>query len=172
MPHDFETKRELARAWEQRMGEWARRRGWYVLPTYDYSGRDDDKAPKLLAPPGRESLVLPDLQCVRPGETRWLEIKWKASCTRYVKGGYRTTGISLRLWEHYSQVELLTGGGVWVVFLHQEEQEIRGDSLADLHRKVSHQYDGRKMGRGGMIFFRYDKLTRWGSLSMLAQEAA
>ncbi len=67
---DFQSRLAAARVWEERFALWARReRGYHVLATYDFSGKGDDKAPKLLAPPGSESLVMPDLQCFKPGAT-------------------------------------------------------------------------------------------------------
>lgn len=149
---------------------WARRRGYYVLPTYDYSGKGDDKAPKLAAPPGTESLVLPDLQCFRPQGPGWLEVKTKTRADDYRKGGYRVTGISLRLYRHYREVERVTKSEVTVLFLHERENEVRGDTLSRLRAdNFSHEYDGGKMGRGGMVFFRYDGIRCWGPLSMFAQ---
>jgi hypothetical protein len=150
--------------------KWARSRGYYVSGTYDFSGKDDNKAPKLMAPPRGESLVLPDLQCFKvtsPDPATWMEVKWKARAVLYRKGGYRVTGINKRHWQHYQKVQHLTSAKVFVMFIHDAESEIRADTLDDLRAYVSHEYDGDKMGRGGMVFWPYDDIPCWGDLGML-----
>lgn len=170
---DFRSKLDAARVWEKKLARWVRRRGWYVVPTYDFSGKGEDKAPKLLAPLGKESLVLPDLQCFRAGEQQWLECKYKSEAIVYRKGGYRTTGISRRLRDHYEQVQQATGASVVIAFLHEKEREVRGAALVDLAQHFSHEYAGAKMGRSGMVFWKYDELPCWGRLEAIrAEEAA
>lgn len=170
MKDDFERALAEARVWEQKAAAWLRRRGWHVLATYDFSGKGDDKAPKLLAPPGDPDLVLPDLQMFRENGSRWVEVKYKARADHYRVGGYRVTGISRRLWGHYQRVEEITGADVWIVFLHGQEQEIRGERVSRLRGLVSHTYGGPLMGRHGMIFFRFDALPNWGPLSLLQED--
>jgi hypothetical protein len=167
----FERARAEARKWEQKAAAWLRRRGWHVLATYDFSGKDDDKAPKLLAPPGDPDLVLPDLQMFKENGSRWVEVKYKAKADDYRIGGYRVTGISRRLWGHYQRVEEITGADVFIVFLHGKENEIRGERVRQLRGLVSHTYSGPLMGRHGMIFFRFDELPNWGPLSLLEEES-
>lgn len=170
---DFRAKLDAAREWEKKLAAWCQARGWYVVPTYDFCGKDDDKAPKLLAPSGKSALVLPDLQCFRDGEHRWLECKYKTHADLYRRGDYRVTGISLRLFQHYQLVERATGARVILAFLHEREREIRGASLRELKAHHSHDYTGTKMGRHGMRFWRYEDLPRWCSLQDVAElEAA
>lgn len=166
----FERQLSAAREWEVRVAGWARRRGWYVLPTYDFSGKEDDKAPKMLAPSGSRDLVLPDLQCFKDQEIRWLEVKWKARADVHRRTGHRVTGISKRLWDHYLEVQCTTAGDVYVVFLHELEREVRGASLSWLRQNVHHTYDGGKMGRAGMVFWDYDVLPRWCDLSVFEEQ--
>lgn len=168
----FHAQLDAAREWERSLAAWIRSRGWYVVPTYDFCGRGEDKAPKLLAPPGAESLVLPDLQCFRDGRAQWLECKWKARADRYRKTQQLTTGISRRLFDHYQRVEERTGFCVVLAFLHEREQQIRGGSLADLERCFSHDYTGERMGRFGMRFWRWLDIPLWAPLAVLSHEAA
>jgi len=170
-PSDFQVRLDAAREWEKRMAALLRERGWYVLPTYDFSGKGDDKAPKLMAPVGCESLVLPDLQCFGEDGQRWVEVKYKTRADYNRKHGYTVTGISRRLWRHYRSVAEVSRADVFVAFLHDEEAEIRGDSLANLSSYVSHEYDGSKMGRDGMVFWRYGQIPRWCQLDRLPEAA-
>jgi hypothetical protein len=168
---DFRVKLDAARRWEIAMARWVRARGWFVLPTDEFSGRGDTKAPKLLAPPGQRDFVLPDLQCFRfDGAVRaqWLECKWKHEASEFRKGGYRTTGFSLRLAKQYEEVERLSRQRVVLVFLHEKEREVRAAALADLSRAWSHDYAGTNMpGRKPMRFWRYDQIPMVGTLSLV-----
>lgn len=159
MKPDFRTQLDAARRWEIALARWIRSRGWYVVPTYDFSGKGEGKAPKLLAPLGTMDLVLPDLQCFRAlGEVRaqWLECKWKSGAVLYRKSGHLVTGISLRLARHYAEVERQTGQRVVIAFLHEAEGEMRAAPLGEL--PLSHDYQGAAMGRGGMRFWRWSDI--------------
>lgn len=160
MRRDFESALAHAREQEKRLAGYVRGRGFYLLPTYDFSGKGDDKAPKLEAPPGGRSLVVPDLLAWGPSESLWIECKWKQRADFYRKSGHRVTGISLRLWRHYGEVQRRTGLRVVIAFLHEDEGEVRIASLARLAvaPMFSHQYAGGKMGSSGMIFFGYDAI--------------
>lgn len=138
-----------------------------MLATYDFSGLGENKAPRFMAPPGLKDLVLPDLVCFNDGRGRWLEVKWKARADRNHQRGYDVTGINKRLWKHYAAVEMATGLDVAIMFIHSAECEVRGDWMRNLRGYVSHEYDGGKMGRSGMVFWEYARIPRWGALSML-----
>lgn len=170
---DFRAKLDAAREWEKRLARWIRSRGWFVVPTYDFSGKGDDKAPKLLAPLGTRDLVLPDLQCFRDGEHQWLECKWKTCASFYRKGGHLTTGIATRLLAHYVEVQRATRARVVLAFLHEREMEIRGGSLDALGTKVgegcfSHASVSGAMG--SMSFWRYEEIPRWADLGAVAED--
>jgi hypothetical protein len=164
----FRAALDAARKWEVALATFIRARGWHVLPTYDFSGKGDDKAPKLLAPAGQRDLVMPDLQCFRNGEVRWIECKWKARADFNIKRGYYVTGISLRLADHYERVNQMTGADVFLLFLHEHEGEVRGGKMRDLATAWSHDYQGEKMGRSGMRFWRWDAPPRWCDLTRVA----
>ena len=70
----FAVAREIAKRYEIAVGDWLKRRGWYVLPAYDYSGLADAKAPKFEAPPQKLALVLPDLLVASSGKSKWAEV--------------------------------------------------------------------------------------------------
>ena len=130
-----------------------------VLPAYDYSGLAEDKPPRLMAIPSTDSLVLPDLLSARDGASLWVEVKYKWEATFTHITGRMETGINLRLWNHYLQVEKVTGCRVWVLFAHEWEGEIRVGSLSGL-RVFARQYKGRKMGQDGMVFFPYYQIPK------------
>lgn len=172
---DFETKLAAARVWEERFAAWMRARGYWVLATYDFSGKGDSKAPKLLAPVGCSSLVLPDLQCFRAGSARWVECKYKERADEYRRGGYAVTGINLRHFRHYQKVQAATGVPASIAFMHRAEGEVRGATLAQLGEAgglYSHTYYGPGMCNGGMIFWHYLRLPIVARLDEIMSVAA
>ncbi len=171
----FVREYERSRRYEIATADWIRTvRRVYALATYDFSGQDNDKAPKLLAPlglQGFEDLVLPDLQCWGDKGSFWVEVKLKSRANWYKKGQYLVTGISRRLWRHYLQVESVTGSPVYLLFLHEREQEARGASLDWLKGHVSHEYTGPRMCRGGMVFWPWLEIPRWARLDAIRRAA-
>lgn len=165
-PKSFAEQVDASRQWEVRLGDFLRRRGWFIVPAYDFSGKGEEKAPKMLAPPNKRSLVLPDLQCFSQRHAnRWIEVKVKDHAEWYRIGQHLTTGFNLRHWDHYHRVEELSAAEVTVVFVHESEREIRAATLTQLREEFfSHEYKGPLMGPHGMVFFRYDDIPLWGSL--------
>ena len=167
----FRAALDAARQWEKALAGWVRAKGWHVLPTYDFSGKGDDKAPKLLAPPGQVDLVMPDLQCFRSGACRWIECKWKTQATWHRVTKRWVTGISLRLANHYIKVQQLTGADVSLLFLHEREGEVRGGPMREIEPLWAHDYGGGRMGRHGMRFWRWEEMPLRATLAEVAAHA-
>ncbi len=165
----FAVNRERSRLIEEAFGRWLTRRGWHVLPAYDYSGAGDNKAPKLLGATPGAALITPDLLGFAPGKkSTWWEIKLKRHAVLFRQTNTVVTGCSARHWDHYREVERVTGNPVWLVFAHEEENEVRAALLPDLAATAQERrYDGDKFGGGGMVFFPWERLTRLCALSAL-----
>ena len=154
---DFARERDRSKAYEIAFSEYLQTvRGYYILPTYDYSGLGDGKAPRLLK--GKDGLVLPDLMGVKNGKISWFEIKLKSEATYYRKGGCLETGLNLRHWNDYQRVKAQIGAKIFIVFIHQKEDRVVTLDTDDFAAAFSHQYEDNKMGRGGMVFFDFAKL--------------
>jgi hypothetical protein len=168
MRRSFDEALAEARRYEEGFASLLAERDYYVIPTYDYSGAGDGKAPKAKAPPGAEDLILPDLQGFKDGQLRWFEVKFKSHATVNRTRGYRVTGLCRRLWRHYGQVQVVTGAPVYLAFLHEHEKEVRGATLDVLAKPpiFSHEVE-RNFGQHGGVFFAYDAIPRWGSLAMV-----
>ena len=98
---------ERGRQGELAIARWLQERGWYVIPSYDYSGQDGTKAPRLqglLA-----GYAIPDLDVCRGGDRMWVEVKVKGGATYHRLTDTFEHGISLRLYRHYLEVQRLTG---------------------------------------------------------------
>lgn len=130
-----------------------KQRGWFVIPSYDYSGEDGNKAPKMEG--CTAALVIPDLDIAKAGERRWAEVKTKALATLHRKTGVLEHGIPVRHWHHYQQVEAETGCPVWI-FIYEEST---GAVMCAEMRALGggRVYDGPKMSRGGMVFWPRDR---------------
>lgn len=164
---NFEQRLEFAKQFEKAVAAWLQRRGWLVLPTYDFSGKDDDKAPKLMAQQWSKSLIVPDLLACR-GETHWVEVKYKTHAEWTWMTQRYETGLNLRLWDHYREVWRVSGIKIWIVFVHRDEAEMRCGDIEYLN-KLRRVYRGDKMSPGGTIFFPWEKLHRLAGLDEVLQ---
>lgn len=137
------------RSGEQLVAELLMKRGWFVIPSYDYSGEDGNKAPKMQ---GKDvAYVIPDLDIGKSGLRRWAEVKTKKEPTLYRKTNTMEHGIPIRHLRHYQQVERETGCEVWLFVYEKLTQIVRFAKLAELG--AGRVYDGQKMSHGGMVFW-------------------
>jgi hypothetical protein len=164
MRHDFAYQRRIGEVIERSVAGMFQRTGMHVIPSFDWSGKDDNAAPTLQGPDGR-CAVLPDLQCFKKGQHCWLEVKFKSERTLHRMTNTLCTGINWRLFDHYRDVEDETGAEAYLLFVHADTGEMRGDVVTSLERYPHHDYSGDVMGKGGMLFWQYDELPLWGSLS-------
>jgi hypothetical protein len=116
---DFRTAVENSRKIERQIARWIMSRGSHVLGVYDYSGANDDKAPKLEIVPPEGSLVLPDLLAARGGRSIWIEVKWKSHANWRRNEHEYQTGFNARLWNHYRRVQDRSGLPVYILFAHR-----------------------------------------------------
>lgn len=141
---------------EQRIAEFLKQRGWYIIPSYDYSGPDGDKAPKIQG--AHEGIVLPDLGIARSGRLKWAEVKTKHAPTFTIQTHTTDHGIGYRNWLHYRRCQQETGAHVWLFILEECSQEILFQSLDVLGR--GRVYTGDRMDRGGMMFWQRDAFMK------------
>ena len=162
---DFETQLARGRAIERAVARWLQARGSLILPVYDYSGLGEGKAPKLEAFTVADSLVTPDLLVARRGVLVWVEVKYKHHADLTRKTGLLETGISLRLWREYHRVREVSGTRVFLAFAHESEDVLTCDEIETLCSLSPREYDGPKMGRGGMVFWPLSRLHRIASFA-------
>ncbi len=164
MTDTFQQKRDEARHYEKALAAWFQHQfGAYILPTYDYSGLQDNKPPRLMG--ANDAFVIPDLLVTKSGRMTWVECKWKTHADLFRKTKTLCTGINARHWTHYQQVKKISGCDVVIMFLHIQEAEMRGDFIDTLKNSIHHTYNGGKMGYNGMVFWDYNKLKKWCPLS-------
>jgi len=140
------------RAGEQTLARLLQARGWYIIPSYDYSGVNGEKAPTIQG--AHDGIVLPDLGIARAGQLKWAEVKAKEKPMYYRLGDIVEHGIGRRHWEHYKRCQLETGAHVWLFIIEERNQIILFESID--HLGEPYHYHGDKMDRGGMVFWRRD----------------
>lgn len=159
----FSARLDHGRAWEKALADWLRRQhGYLVIPVGDIES-GTGRGPRALAPLGAEDIVLPDLLVFKAGRELWVEVKWKTRATLNEQRGYTCTGIDLAKYEEYRRIAAATGRDIVLVFVHQEEREVRADLLSRLTAYESHRYVAaasrvRTNGYGDMVYWRYDRL--------------
>lgn len=107
---------------ERAIADLIRRRGGYIVPSYDYSGLANDKPPRLHGL--HCAYAIPDLDIATKQGRIWLEVKTYTRPTFYRKIGEWQHGIRSRLWRHYCDVERLTHTPVWICVYELESQEV------------------------------------------------
>jgi len=138
------------RSGERVVATMVQERGCFVVPSYDYAGEDGNKAPKMEG--ARVSYVLPDLDVSKNGSRYWVEVKTKGAATLHRKTGRLEHGISKRHYEHYQQVQAISGCPVWLFVVEEDDGLVLCERL-DVLSKGARFYEGPKMGWAGMVFF-------------------
>lgn len=150
----FEAKLAESRKYEVALSNWLQARDFWILPTYDYSGLADDKAPRLLKLD--RGLIVPDLLAAKDGRFQWFEVKLKSCAALYRKTNTWQTGIPRRHYLHYRELKLATGALIWIVFIHRQENQVRCGEIGQM--RVSQTDERNVMSRGGMTFFAWNEL--------------
>ena len=72
-PLSFDEKLELGRLGEDLVTGWFKSKGFGVIPSSEFTGKNNDKAPRLHFE--ARSFVTPDLDVCRNGARYWGEVK-------------------------------------------------------------------------------------------------
>ena len=147
---------QVGRAAEIAVGELMMLRGNYVVPSYDYSGLDEGKPPRLQGK--LRGYVIPDLDVAKDGKRRWFEVKaktepsqtWSSRLTG-VKGIVPAHGVAKRLVDNYAAVERITGTPVYLVIVEKISDTWLWQRLAVLRKGKEWETISAKMGH--MVFW-------------------
>jgi hypothetical protein len=148
MKMNFQQSLEMGRTGERQIATALESSGWWVIPSYDYTGRDGDKAPKMRRL--HDCVVVPDLDCCRNGERVWVEVKTKSEIghCRMLKN-LETHGIDLKHWISYRKIQGETGCRVFLVIRELCTGKNLGASIDDLEKDIIHG-----IGKGAfMVYF-------------------
>lgn len=148
----FFERLDAARIWERRFLWHLVGRGYYVIPAY---AMDENKTrkPVIYGPLG-ESHTLPDLLVFAQGQRLWFEVKNKTRCFYSKALQAHVTGLDRYLLEDYREVQRITRLDVRLVFIHEQEAEVRYTALDDAGPVIE------RTSAGDMALWRWDKLRR------------
>lgn len=129
------------RTGEQRVARFLQERGYFVIPSYDYSGEDNNKAPKMQG--AKTAYVIPDLDVCREGRRRWVEVKTKTRADFTRVTGRLEHGLQRAHFDAYISVQQQTGCEVSIAILELQPIErllvAPVDQLAPLARQATMQ---------------------------------
>jgi hypothetical protein len=173
----FSASLDYGRAAEGAIALWLRGRGLSVLPVYE-KVINTGKGPQLFMP--NKALIAPDLFVFGNGKCFWIEAKHKTAFSWHRNLGCWTTGIDLRHYRDYCEVDDSTPWPVWLLFLHEGGQAkdsppespagLFGETLAKLRRCESHRSD--RWGASGMVYWARDSLQLLASLQDVRRQRA
>lgn len=166
----FQKQLAIGQEYEAAVANWLRReRDFLVFPVCDGPKAGEFRGPAMTR--GSEILTLPDLLAAKNGVTTWFEVKEKERAVLHRISGNVVTGLPLRVWIDYCAIKKETGSRVFVIFVHQQENEVRTAEIDNLKHITNQEYDGGKMSSGGMIFFKYHRLHRLMTVTELMRHA-
>lgn len=131
----------LGRNGEQLVADYLKGLGWYVIPSYDYSGEDNNKAPKLQGI--KDGFPVPDLDVAAGGVRRWVEVKTKTSPTWTIKTQRFEHGIEH--YDDYLRVSRETGTEAWLAIFETSTGELYMQSFKDLGEPRRTTFAGKRM---------------------------
>lgn len=129
------------RAGELKVSAWLQERGWFVIPSYDYSGDDRNKAPKLQG--ASEGFPVPDLDVCKSGDRRWVEVKTKTAADFTYKTGQWEHGIEH--YDDYVRVAAETGTEAWLAIYETSTGDLLAQSFAGLGEPRRSTLHGKRM---------------------------
>lgn len=162
----FQKMLTMGKTGEGIIAQWMKRQGYNVLPVYEKE-QGDYKGPALYTVDG--SLVAPDMVIFKQnGKAAWIEAKTKSAFTKHRITGRWVTGIDLRHYEQYIQVQQVSPWPVWLLFLHFPGQAkdspagcpygLFGQSITYLQQHENHRHPNG--GHGGMVYWAHDTLKK------------
>ena len=165
----FSESLSFGRAGESTIATWMRRRGWSVLPVYE-TILDTGKGPQLFTP--SRGLIAPDMLAFRGQDARWIEAKHKTAFSWHRGTRCWCTGIDLRHYADYCEVDDESPWPVWLLFLHLGGQAkdsppnspagLFGNTLEFLRTHEHHRHSN--YGRSGMVYWELASLILLASL--------
>lgn len=136
------------RAAEQLVAGWLQERGWFVIPSYDYSGDDGNKAPRLQGL--KAGHAVPDLDTARDGCRRWIEVKSKGRAnprhdSYWGRPEVLEHGIDLGNYLDYLEVKRITGDEVWIAIYEENTGCLLGAEIGTLGDPRVGKCNGKKI---------------------------
>jgi hypothetical protein len=150
---------ERAERAERECTEYLKQLGWLIVPAANYA---NDGAPMVEAANRNNAIVMPDQIGMKNGRMASFDSKWKTKAVaRRTHDDRLFTGIDRHSYLHYRRFERESGMPVVVVFLHENENEVRCGSLDRLDRNQAPHATAEQHGKGGMHNWWYESIPLW-----------
>jgi len=169
----FSASLDYGKAGESAIARWLRGRGLSVLPVYEKIVHEG-KGPQLFTPD--KPLIAPDLFVFGKGNAYWMEAKHKTAFSWHRITGRWVTGIDLRHYADYCEIDDSTPWPVWLLFLHEGGQAkdsppnspagLFGETLSKLRLCENHRHEN--WGTSGMVYWARESLRHLAPLAELS----
>lgn len=170
--NDFEKKLEYGQVGESRIGKWINSRGYSVLPVYELE-LQTGKGPRLFSP--NKKLIAPDMFVFKSDNQMWVEAKHKTAFSWHRISGKWVTGIDLRHYKDYCEIDNYSPFPVWLLFLHDGGQAkdspdgspsgLFGNKIKFLKKNENHRHTN--WGASGMVYWSIDSLIKLADISQV-----
>lgn len=167
--NSFEKKLQSGRVGESRIARWLIKKGYSILPVYEIEIQTG-KGPRLFT--AKKNIIAPDMIVFRSDRTLWIEAKHKSAFSWHRISSRWVTGIDLRHYLDYCEIEDQSNFRVWLMFLHEGGQAkdspanspsgLFGRGLAFLRKNENHR--SGNWGSGGMVYWAENKLNKLAKL--------
>lgn len=165
----FEESLEAGRVGESRIARWLMKKGYSILPVYEIEIQTG-KGPRLFT--ASKNIIAPDMIAFRSNNTLWIEAKHKTAFSWHRITDRWVTGIDLRHYLDYCEIEDNSSFRVWLMFLHEGGQAkdspksspsgLFGHWLSFLRKNENHRSD--KWGSSGMVYWAEKTLNKLAEL--------
>jgi len=165
----FKEQLKFGQIGEGKISQWLMDKGFSILPVYEKI-IDSGKGPQLYFPNGKK-LIAPDMFIFKGNNAFWIEAKHKTAFSWHRISKRWVTGIDLRHYTDYLEVDDNTEWPVVLFFLHrggqakdspaESPQGLFGNKLSFLRKNESHRH--QNWGNSGMVYWSIDKLKCYGT---------
>jgi len=162
-PLRFEKLYTFGKIAESLIALYFRDKGYGVLPIYEKE-ISDGKGPALYFPD--TEIIGTDMLVFKKDIIYWIEAKHKNAFSWHRKTKRWVTGIDLKHYEHYQEIEKRTPFPVWLMFYHdggkakdspeKSPAGLFGNDLKYLIKNENHRH--QNWGKHGMVYWEKDKL--------------
>lgn len=170
----FDRQLAVGRVGESLIARWLRSRGHSVMPVYEIE-KPEGKGPRLFL--ASVDLIAPDMLAFKGTGARWIEAKSKGAFTWHRVTGRYVTGIDLRHYLDYLQVDEASPWPVWLMFLQRGGRAkdtpphvpdspagLFGHRLSYLREHENHRAPPSQWGSGGMVYWAHGTLIQLATL--------
>lgn len=171
---NFQKNLDFGKTGESIIANYLKNRGWAILPVYEKI-IDEGKGPQIFVVD--RDFIAPDMLAFTQEDIYFVEAKHKSVFSWYRKTQKWVTGMDIKHYKDYLEVDRRFPFPVWLFFLHTERfcnkrdepypcnTGLYAERLSVLKNKESHTSD--KWGNSGMVYWAEENLKKLCELDKL-----